>query len=342
MVKYNKDDIVKAIHAGLAVSAICSEFGVPRSTVFFIKKKLKVTGTVARKIGSGRPVSKVTRDFTMKLRAKFRATPNKSVRTMAKEFQVDEKTIRNVAKGYGFKSRAKIRKFLLTDRLRASRLERAKKILLILKKKKPVILFSDEKYFTVDQVSNSMFDRFISKKKVSEVPDHIKTVSKTKHPSQIMMFGLVTSDGRKMDPVFLPSGLRMGAKEYIDRVLKTHVLPWVRATYGEENEVVFMQDGAPAHTANIPQKWLEENLDFWPKTIWPPSSPDLNPLDFSIWAKVESMACKKPHTNVKTLKDDIRKAWAKMSKAYIIKTCRSFRPRIEAVIEAEGGHINVN
>jgi transposase len=34
------------------------------------------------------------------------------------------------------------------------------------------------------------------------------------------------------------------------------------------------------------QKWLEENLpgnvSFLPKELWPPYSPDLNPLDYSV------------------------------------------------------------
>ena len=41
----------------------------------------------------------------------------------------------------------------------------------------------------------------------------------------------------------------------------------------------------------------------------------------------------------KTLKASIRAAWANMSKDYIIKTCKAFRPQLEAMIEAEGGHI---
>ena len=41
----------------------------------------------------------------------------------------------------------------------------------------------------------------------------------------IMMFGLVASNGLKMDPVYLPIGLRMGAKDYLELVLKPHVLP---------------------------------------------------------------------------------------------------------------------
>ena len=342
MGKINSDAIVKALHAGQTVKDICNDLGVAKSTVYDLRKKIKETGTHLRKPGSGRPVSVTTPAFVNKVRARFHRTPNKSFRTVAKVMNVHERTIRRTAKTYGFKSRAKNRKFLLTDRLKASRLERAKKILWIVKKKKPVILFSDEKYFTVDQASNSRFDRFVSNKKFHDVPEHIKTVSKTKHPSQIMMFGLVGSDGLKMPPVFLPSGLKMGSKDYIDLVLKKHVLPWNQTNYADNKEYVFMQDGAPAHTANTTQKWLEESLKFWPKSVWPPSSPDLNPLDFSIWAKVESIACKKPHTNVKALKMSVSKAWGQLSAAYIIKTCKGFRRRIEAVVEAEGGHIDVN
>lgn len=46
----------------------------------------------------------------------------------------------------------------------------------------------------------------------------------------------------------------------------------------------FQQDGAPAHTAKTVQQRCDENLtDFITKDEWPPSSPDLNPLDFSTW-----------------------------------------------------------
>ena len=40
-----------------------------------------------------------------------------------------------------------------------------------------------------------------------------------------------------------------------------------------------------------------------------------------------------------TMKASITAAWTNMSKDYIIKTCKAFRPRLEAVIKAEGGHI---
>ena len=56
-------------------------------------------------------------------------------------------------------------------------------------------------------------------------------------------------------------------------------------------------------------------------------------------SSVEAEACKTPYSSPETLKASIRAAWAKMSKDYIIKICNACRPRLEAIIEAEGGHI---
>jgi transposase len=41
-------------------------------------------------------------------------------------------------------------------------------------------------------------------------------------------------------------------------------------------DLYFMQDNAPIHTANKVKKWFEENgID---TSKWPPYSPDLNPI----------------------------------------------------------------
>ena len=48
-------------------------------------------------------------------------------------------------------------------------------------------------------------------------------------------------------------------------------------------EWIFQQDSAPAHASNATQSWLRaESIEFISKEEWTPSSPDLNPLDYSI------------------------------------------------------------
>ena len=44
------------------------------------------------------------------------------------------------------------------------------------------------------------------------------------------------------------------------------------------------------------------------KTQWPPSSPDLNPTDYSVWATLEAEACKTPKSSVAHLKASIKTA----------------------------------
>ena len=83
-------------------------------------------------------------------------------------------------------------------------------------------MYSDEKVFTVDQVSSSRTDRYISKLPASDVPHNVRFVSKTKHPASVMVFGLVTADGKKMPPVFIPNGIKINTTEYI-KILEKNV-----------------------------------------------------------------------------------------------------------------------
>ena len=46
----------------------------------------------------------------------------------------------------------------------------------------------------------------------------------------------------------------------------------------------FQQDGTPANRARETVELLpKETPDFIPPNLWPPNSPDLNPVDYKIW-----------------------------------------------------------
>ena len=111
-------------------------------------------------------------------------------------------------------------------------------------------MFTDEKVFTVDKVSNRRTNRYISRLRVDDVPEHVKIIGQTKHPTYIMIFGLICSDGEKKPSVFVHSGIRMYSKKYID-ILKDHVKPWIESTYSPGVAYVFQQDGAPCHTSKL-------------------------------------------------------------------------------------------
>ena len=90
--------------------------------------------------------------------------------------------------------------------------------------------------------------------------------------------------------------------------------------------------------AHLIQNWLSDNVDmFWFKKFWPPNSPDLNPLDYYVWSVVERVTNKSRLINVTSLRTAIEAALVGMDSATLQRACERFRPRIETVIQANGG-----
>lgn len=76
------------------------------------------------------------------------------------------------------------------------------------------------------------------------------------------------------------------ANECLDAISRTAQDGGVlqRSLMADTSQAVFMQDGAPPHTAQKTQQWCRENLPgFWGKGVWPGNSPDLNPIE-NLWA----------------------------------------------------------
>uniref|UniRef100_A0A3P8VBF5 Uncharacterized protein n=1 Tax=Cynoglossus semilaevis TaxID=244447 RepID=A0A3P8VBF5_CYNSE len=59
------------------------------------------------------------------------------------------------------------------------------------------------------------------------------------------------------------------------------------------------QNGAPTHTSNVTQN------------MWPPSSLDINPMDFLIWSILEREVSRVSHSSVTALKKALMKSWSK-------------------------------
>ena len=167
---------------------------------------------------------------------------------------------------------------------------------------------------------------------------NVLRVMKTKFPATVMVFGVLLSEGHIMPPHIFEVGLKVNTKVYLDE-LKSVVIPWCNQVAGGR-PWVWQQDSAPAHKSKETQAWLQkECYDFLPFSHWPPSSPDLNPLDYFVWSYVENITNMTSHNTKASLIAAIRRVFAELPPALVEKACSQFRICIEVVIEAEGGYI---
>ena len=73
--------------------------------------------------------------------------------------------------------------------------------------------------------------------------------------------------------------------------------------------------------------------------LWPPSSSNLNPFDYTIWGILENKINATSHPSIDSLKTAIEEERNKMSEAFIFKACKSFRRCVDTIIEKNGDHI---
>ena len=275
--------IVALLRAQVPKTKIAEQENISTVAVWKIQKRLEAgdydDDDFSRKKRTNPPNPKLTPEALEDIKKSFEADCTVSIRNMAKIKGMSEGTIRNAMKKLDLQSRVRPPRQLLTGVQKERRVERGSRLVNWLKRggnRKKVKIFTDEKNFNVDQAYNRRNDRCVVPKGTEAIP-----VMRTKHPQSVMMFGLVASDGKKMPPYFFEEGLRMGQKEYY-KLLRYHVVPWLKANYPNGN-YVFQQDGAPAHNSEKCQNFCKTQMaDFWDKSMWPPSSPDLNPLDYSV------------------------------------------------------------
>jgi hypothetical protein len=72
------------------------------------------------------------------------------------------------------------------------------------------------------------------------------------------------------------------------------------------------------------------------KGMWPPSSPDCNPLDYFMWSEFEREVNKQPHNTLASLKTKISEVMTNIDREIVILPCQRFWSQIEAVVEASG------
>jgi len=83
--------------------------------------------------------------------------------------------------------------------------------------------------------------------------------------------------------MFIEPGVKINGTYYRGVWLRQHLLTAIRSITGDF--FTFQQDNAPALRAGDTAEFLSRNTsDFISPLLWPPNSPDLNPVDYEVWS----------------------------------------------------------
>lgn len=128
-------------------------------------------------------------------------------------------------------------------------------------------------------------------------------------------------------------------------LLHHHIVPAMQASANRQNipwgEVIFQQDGAPAHYARLVRDYL--NIVFPNRWIgrggplpWPPRSPDLTPLDYFLWGFLKDKVFRTVPANLQEMKTRIEENCLIPDDQMFTNVRESFEKRILSCIHENG------
>ena len=159
----------------------------------------------------------------------------------------------------------------------------------------------------------------------------------SRHFSKSVMVSVGVSALGCTELIFIKPGVKINGAYYRDELLIKHLLPAIKELSGDF--FTFQQDSAPAHRARETVELLSREMpDFITPLLWPPNSPNLNPVDYKIWSVLqERVYCGRIH-DVEHLKTRLVEEWSLFSQNIIDVTVKQWRVRLRACVKANGGH----
>jgi transposase len=315
------------------------------STLQTICRRVDQRGSaVDRKVGSGRPKTARTVQNVEAVDSLICSQENKpgthsSTREIASQLHISRESVRRIAKSdLGLKSFRRVPGQVLNDTTRQKRLTRCRQLLrrCTVQKTKEVF-FTDEKIFYLDPPVSSCNSQVWSAGKKRDISPQRLVSQRAKFSRRVMVSAGVCYNG-KGRLHFVADNVKINSDYYTTQLLPLLVEDCHNLM---DQQFVFQQDGAPAHTSRQAQQWLADNCpEFIGKDEWPPNSPDLNPLDYHVWGMMLQLYQKhnpRPK-NVTELKAVLEGIWDNLPEQSIQRAVLAFRKRLQACVGADGGH----
>ena len=132
-------------------------------------------------------------------------------------------------------------------------------------------------------------------------------------------------------------GVRVDSDYYCNSLL-SQMMPEMNAL-SPNKDYIFQQDGARSHTSKYTIRYfryLPEDAQILLPEDWPPHSPDLNPMDYSIWESLANKVFKVKIKSIEHLCERLGEAWEEITQDEVDRVVSSFRRRLKTCIASQG------
>lgn len=193
------------------------------------------------------------------------------------------------------------------------------------------LIFFDEALFHVEGVPNRQNYRTWAESNPNII------ISESLHPQYVHALMGIGRHGL-IGPFFFDGTVT--GQRYLDK-LRDDVVPALQNWPNRQN-LVLVQDGAPAHHSKIARAYLDQQFTNWigraSKFIaWPARSPDLTPMDFYLWGHLKQKLYRgQVFPNLDVLRERIREEAAQVPLDMIRNALDNFWKRL-LICERNGG-----
>ena len=312
--------------AGISQRQIAQNLTLPLSTVNWVLVQFRRTGKTAPAPRSGRP--KPSERSLRALRRVAENSPRSSVAEVAEIVEKSPATVRRHLHTLGYNKRVARRKPLLRPNNILRRDNWAREMIEHDQEFWDTVIFSDESRFA--QFSDS--GRVWVWRKTGEEFELKNLQPTVKHGGlSIMVWGAIWTGGRS--ELILCEG-SINAAKYVE-ILKKGLLPIYSRSGLRRRSTLFMEDGAPCHSAKLTKDWQARNgIHCLP---WPSQSPDMNPIEH-LWAILDRKLRQrsgKPSSE-EDLFANLQSAWLSISQAKVDELIKSMPERVRTLKAAKG------
>ena len=104
-------------------------------------------------------------------------------------------------------------------------------------------------------------------------------------------------------------------------------------------QITFQQVRAPAHRARDTIDLLRRSTpDFIAPDMWPPNSPDLNPVDYVIWSIMQQRVYQTRVHDIDELRQRLITVWCGLEQRAVDDAIDLWQRRLRACVDTEGGY----